>query len=208
MVPKDELVFSMSLRSAITCVTLGANPINFLRKLLDDVETLRFADHDIRSVLEPIISNREYMVDCSNELALHIEGGSFTYEDMLRYAKQQIAFFDQHVERFESMFVSIVSKEPHTRLVKRFARGELAFPVEALLINAIKEGWVDSPNDPCYLLARAYLETRPPGFFKDMELQHSSLVAALRGFIGERLLEENRHNLAVKRSYVESEFSL
>lgn len=199
---------SRDLHDIFYVLSSGESPLACLEKLkAADPELLRASDHDLHAVLRNVFDGSKIADGFDDCLKQAVANREISVEDLVFSSLQVIRFLEASIDRFEPVFLSALTRESQLGFSLDLRTGNHSVPVCTLLgVVREKDGFADAAN-VMFVLAKAYLQSRPVGFFKDIQLS-SRHADELQVLIGHRLLEENRGNNRVMRQVVERDFSL
>lgn len=109
-------------------------------------------------------------------------------------------WLDANTRNFESSFISAMWDYSYSTVHLKFKK---EMKIDSLLGNSTMK----YPNTESSQLCRMFLKSRPEGYFSDINIDHKEM-ARLGEIIGERLLNENKHNLVVLGKIFGNDLSL
>lgn len=145
-----------------------------LQRIFNDAdleEDATMADYEER--------NREYIDESGLEMIKTQAYQAFSLE-VLRW-------FEVNTRQFEVNFVAGIKRLPATVVLGNMTRNEQLLDLTEFPLKTM-------PNLPTCRLISMFLQSRPEGYFKDVDLDYHRVVR-LKHVLGDRLLAESKKNL-------------
>jgi hypothetical protein len=176
----------------------------FVEDMREQPDQLDVLDMEVNSFLAVCYKNRNldnYDIEQDNDENFNARGLSNSktpeYQALAVYI---FRWLDANTRNFETNFVSALWEHSYSSVHLKFSK---TTKVSTLLADSTMK----YPNTETSQLARMFLKSRPEGYFADIGLNHKNL-ARLGEIIGDRLLQENSHNLIVRGKIFSNDLSL
>jgi hypothetical protein len=177
---------------------------SFVEDMREQPDQLDVLDMEVNSFLVEVYKNRNmdnYDIAQDNDDMFSARGqANSSTPEYQAMAVDIFRWLDANTRNFETNFVSALWEHSYSSVHLKFSKTS---KVSTLLADSTMK----YPNTETSQLARMFLKSRPEGYFADIGLNHKNL-ARLGEIIGDRLLQENAHNLIVRGKIFSNDLSL